>query len=113
MSEVLQSNVFFFITAIAAVCVAGAVILALYHFVRLLRILRSISEVVEQELYTLRGDIADARSFVKEESIKFKHALGFLSVLFTLGEKVRGRTRKPVARKKHSNITEEKNNGEQ
>jgi len=113
MSEILQSNIFFFVTAIAVIFVAVASIWVLYHFVRLLRVLRNISEIGEQELYTLRGDVADARAFVKEESIKFKHALGFLSVLFNLGEKMRGRARKPAARKKHSSVINEEKNDEQ
>lgn len=92
MNDILQTNIFFFITAIAAVCIAIFVIWVLYRLARLLKVLERMSQIMEEELYTLREDFADVRHFVRSEGVKLRHMLGFVSVLFTLGQKIKGRS---------------------
>ena len=118
MGEILQTNVFFFITAIAAVSVTVVVMVVLYRLARFLKKVERISQIVEEELYILRDDIAEARQFARSEGIKLKHMLGFISVLFTLGQKMKGRTQRPRGRaapggreKYHDNT--EKNNDDE
>mgnify|MGYP001570392016 CR=1 FL=1 len=116
MSDVLQTNIFFFITAIAAVCTVAVAVFALYRLARFLKGMERISQVIEEELYILRDDVADARSFVRNEGIKFKHVLGFMSILFTSGNKMKGRERNRGTSqtgrgRERQNNNMEKNNG--
>ena len=111
MGEVLQTNVFFFITGVAVVAVTAFLVWALYHFVRVLRSVRAISEIIEEELYILREDVAEARSFIRSEGVKFRHVLGFISALFMLGEKMKGRVRTSTKRSRRT--TKEEHHEEQ
>lgn len=109
MDDILQTNTFFFITGVASIVIAVFLSLALWRLMRVLKMIEKISEIVEQELYIFRDDVADARTFVRHEGIKFRHALGFLSMLFTIGDKVNGRREKLGRKLKHTVHTEETN----
>jgi uncharacterized protein YoxC len=70
MSEVLQANIFFMITAIAVVVVTIMVAVALYYVIRILRAVRDIaervregSEVIAEDVATVREGIVSGRFF--------------------------------------------------
>lgn len=69
MDEVLQANVFFFISSVAAILFTLFLCIALYHVIKLLRSLRNIVERVEHGSEVLAEDIDHIRSFVLEGSL--------------------------------------------
>ena len=81
----LQTNIFFFITAVAVVVVGVALTVALVYVVRILRDVQHISEIIRKESDTFRDDVAVLRASVKEEGMKFKHFLTFVAALFSMG----------------------------
>lgn len=93
VSEVLQTNIFFFITAVAAVVVAVVLVVALVYVVRILRDVQHISQIIRQESDTFHEDIAALRASVREEGMKFKHFLTFIAALFSVGGR-QGRERR-------------------
>ncbi len=61
MSEVLQANIFFMVTAIAVVTVTILVAIALYHVIRILRAVRDIVERVREGSEVIADDVANVR----------------------------------------------------
>ncbi len=61
MSEVLQANIFFMITAVAVLVVTIFVAVALYHLIRILRAIRDIVERVREGSEVIAEDVAHMR----------------------------------------------------
>lgn len=76
MSEVLQANIFFFITSVAVVVFSLLACVALYHVIKLIRSLRRIIERVEAGSEVIAEDISELRSFVLEGSL-LSQLIGF------------------------------------
>ncbi len=70
MTEILQTNIFFFITSVAVVLVTILVAWALYYVVGILRNVRDISQRIDTETIHLQHDIKKLRSTVKTEGMK-------------------------------------------
>lgn len=75
MSEVLQTNIFFFITSIAVIVCTFLLSILLYHLIRVMKSVRTIIERVETESEAIADDIERLRVYITEES--------FLSRFFT------------------------------
>ena len=110
MSEVLQANIFFMITAIAVVVVTILAAVALYHIIRILRAVRDIvervregSEVIAEDVANMRDGIVTGRFFSAVMS-RATEAAGF------------GRRRTPRPKKKREQAdeseAEEENTGD-
>lgn len=69
MSEILQANIFFMITSIAAVIVTIFVCIILYHVIRILRSIRKIVDRVEQSSEVIAEDVSQLRAYVFEGSL--------------------------------------------
>ncbi|OGZ46636.1 MAG: hypothetical protein A3J54_01205 [Candidatus Ryanbacteria bacterium RIFCSPHIGHO2_02_FULL_45_13b] len=113
MSDILQTNIFFFITAVTVVVVTIAFIVALYYLIRVLKSAQKISEIIEQGLYDLREDVTDVRTIVREEGTKIKHIMRFLGVLFGMGGIVKGRSQKLKHKERKLSKNNEETNGKQ
>lgn len=98
MNDVLKSDIFFFITAIAVIVVGAVLVIALVYIIRILRDVKEVSGHVKEESENLKYDIAQLRSSVREEGVKWKHMLSMIGALFSGGSE-KGRTR----RAKHTN----------
>jgi predicted RNA-binding protein with PUA domain len=61
MSEVLQANVFFMITAVAVVVVTIFIAIALYQLIRIMRAVRDIVERVREGTDVIAEDVANVR----------------------------------------------------
>ena len=78
MEDFLKMDVFFVVATIVAVVVGLLVSVALYYVIRLLRIITHITEQVEEEAITIRKDIAEVRTRVHKEGLRFKLLSGLL-----------------------------------
>jgi adenylosuccinate lyase len=68
MSEVLEANIFFFITSIAVVVLTGLLSVLFYYLITILRTVRRIVDRVESGTATIADDIEQLRTYVLEES---------------------------------------------
>lgn len=75
MSEVLYTNVFFIITAVAVVIFTIFLCVAMYFVIKILRTVRKIIDRVDSGSETIADDIAQLRSYVAEGSL-FSHIVG-------------------------------------
>ncbi len=69
MTEVLQANVFFFITAMAVVIFTIFVCVAMYYIISILRSVRNITERIESGSETIVEDIKHLRAYVAQGSL--------------------------------------------
>lgn len=69
MSEVLQANIFFMITAIAVVVVTILIAVALYYVIRILRAVRDIAERVREGSEIIAEDAAHLREEILSGNI--------------------------------------------
>ena len=101
MSEVVHADIFFFITALAVVLVAGALLVALYFFIGILRDVRAIAAKVRKTSDELERDFERLRLEVKSEGMRVKTVfdifLGFLQRYMTrAASSAPKRRKKPV-----------------
>ena len=66
MEEVLQANVFFFITGIAVIIFSALLCVALFHFIKVLKTLRRITERIDQGTESLAEDVEHFKTFFFE-----------------------------------------------
>lgn len=66
MEEVLQANIFFFITSVAVVVFTVLVCVAVYYVIRILRTVGKIVERVDSGSETIAEDISQLRSYIAE-----------------------------------------------
>jgi len=76
MSEVLQANIFFFITSVAVILFTLLLCIALYHVVKILKSIRRVMEKVEAGSEVIAEDLSNIRDYFKEG--------GFISQLLGL-----------------------------
>jgi hypothetical protein len=69
MTEVLQANVFFFITAMAVVVFTVFLCVAMYFVIRILRSVRNITERIDEGSETIADDVKQLRQYVVEGSL--------------------------------------------
>ena len=69
MTEVLQANIFFFITAISVVVFTLFLCVAAYHFIKILRTLRRIMDRVEEGTEVLADDFESVRNYFAEDGL--------------------------------------------
>lgn len=75
MSEVLQANVFFFITGIAVIVFTLLLSIALYHIIRILKSLRRVMDKIEIGSEIIAEDMQSVREYFTEKSL-FSRVLG-------------------------------------
>lgn len=81
MTEVLQANIFFFITAAAVIILTIFLSIVLYHVLKMVRTLRRIAERVEEGSEVLFDDLQYARSVVTGTSTMLSHLLGLKATM--------------------------------
>lgn len=69
MTEILQANVFFFITAMSVVVFTIFLCVAMYLVIRILRSVRNITERIESGSETIAEDIKQLRNYVAQGSL--------------------------------------------
>jgi len=77
MTEILQANIFFFITSIAVIVFTVLLCLAVYQVIKILKTVRRIVDRVEEGTEVIAGDIENIRtSFNPARLISF--IMGFM-----------------------------------
>lgn len=74
MTEVLQANIFFLLTGVAVVIFTILLSIALYHLIKILKMVRRITERIESGSETIADDLSAARKYFKEGSF-FSHLI--------------------------------------
>ena len=69
MAEVLQANIFFFITSVAVIVFTALLCVALYYVIKILRAVRNIVDRVDTGSETIAEDISQLRSYLAEGSL--------------------------------------------
>ncbi|MFM2381775.1 MAG: hypothetical protein RLZZ76_542 [Candidatus Parcubacteria bacterium] len=90
MNEILQVNIFFFITSVGIVLLTGMVCVILYHIIKLLRSIRSIVERVEEGSEVIAEDVAQLRAYIVQGSLVSQ----IMSFVFGKGAKTASRARR-------------------
>jgi hypothetical protein len=68
MSEVLQANIFFFITGIAVIVFTLLLCIALYHLIKILKSLRRVMDRIEAGSEIIAEDLESIRAYFTEKS---------------------------------------------
>lgn len=65
MNEILQADIFFFITTISVVIVTILLVVALLYAIRLLRNLRDSSEIIKNTVIDVSRNVAGTQNYLK------------------------------------------------
>ena len=96
MESFLKADIFFFITTIAVIVVAGFIAAALMYLVATLRDIRHVARIVKEEASNITDDVKALRDKVKSEGMRLTHLLDF-------GGSVAGRAAKRKTTRKRTN----------
>lgn len=77
MNEILHANIFFLIASIATVVFCILISVALYQLIKILKLVRQITERIEEASELVAEDVAHVREFVKNGGM-FTRILGFI-----------------------------------
>ncbi|MDB5237909.1 MAG: hypothetical protein JWM46_179 [Candidatus Kaiserbacteria bacterium] len=77
MNDFLKMDVFFLVSTLAVIVIAGLLAFALVRVLRILRRVEEISETVSDEAVLVRADVAEMRANVKQEGFKMLHLARF------------------------------------
>jgi len=78
MSEILQSDIFFFITSVAVVLIALFILVALLYIVRILKNIKDVSDVIKKESTFIVKDVGALRGAVVDGTAKAGRMVGRL-----------------------------------
>ncbi len=90
MDEILQANIFFFITSVGVIALTSMVCVILYHIIKLLRSIRSIVQRVEEGSEVIAEDVRELRAYVVQGSLVSQ----IMSFVFGKGAKTASRARR-------------------
>ncbi len=69
MTEILQANIFFFITGVAVVVFTIFLCVAMYYVIKILRSVGNITERIDEGSETIAEDIKSLRGYIAEGSL--------------------------------------------
>lgn len=79
MNDFLKMDIFFVVTTFVVAFWGIIGIVALYYIIRILKNINRLSQIAVEEADELRDDIADIRSHIRDEGIRFKSVMDFFS----------------------------------
>lgn len=79
MNQVLQTNIFFFITALAIMVVSALLAVVLVYILRILRDIEHISQIIRKESDLIEEDIVSFRKSIQLEGALWKNFFSHLS----------------------------------
>lgn len=83
MSQVLQANIFFFITAVTVVVLGIIFAVALVYLVRILRDVKDISSLAKEQAEMLSRDVDDLRQKVRRADWRWADIFTAVASLWT------------------------------
>jgi len=78
MTEFIKADVFFFVTTVAIVLLAVLFAVFMFYLIGIMRNVRDISALAKDERKNIKGDIAELRTNIKREGLRFKHLADFI-----------------------------------
>ncbi len=78
MEDLAKMDLFFIVTTVAVIVVAGLFSYGLYRIIRILRHVERITEMAEAEGKLMREDIASMRASLTREGFKLKTLFSFI-----------------------------------
>lgn len=96
MTEILQTNIFFFITSVAVVAVTILIGVILFYVVMILKDVKDVSERVKKGVGIVGKDLATLRRGVKKSGTKAQGIVGLILSRFIPAKK----NKKNATRKK-------------
>ncbi len=66
MQNLIQSDVFFFITSVAVVLVTILVLVMFWYVIRILKNIKDVSDIVKKETIFFSGDLSGIRKKIKK-----------------------------------------------
>lgn len=81
MESIMKSEIFFFISSIAAVVLTILIGVIAAYLIRILRNVDDISEKAKDEVGLIKEDVADLRQNIREDGIKVKSFVSFFNKL--------------------------------
>lgn len=100
MNEIVQADIFFFITAIAVVVVGVGMSIALCYIIFILRDVRAVAKKVRKASDELEKDFEDLRVNIKEEGVRVKTVFD-LALRFIARHIPKSRTKRPEGKVGH------------
>ncbi|MCA9364024.1 hypothetical protein KC727_02290 [Candidatus Kaiserbacteria bacterium] len=94
MSDVLEANIFFFITSLAVVAFTVLLCMVLYHVLKIVKSIRVIIERIEAGSEVIAEDAAHLRTYFTETSFVAHVIRAFFGRKDTSGKKSSRRARK-------------------
>ena len=94
MTQVLQANIFFFITAVTVVILAVIIAVALVYIIRILRDLKAVSTIMRTQAHLVSEDVNELRRKLKEKEWRWTDAFAPLSALWNSRKKGRNGKKK-------------------
>lgn len=96
MSDILQANIFFFITAVSVLVLSGFVGVLLYYCIGIARDVRAVAAKVRKASDELEQDFETLRAQVKNEGVKLRGIvdliIGFVTYRFGAGPRRKKKT---------------------
>lgn len=83
MDAFAKSEIFFFVTTIAIVCISIVLFIAIVYLIRILRDVRFLSQKAKEEGGELIKDVGEFRTKVKKEGLRLVDMTGILKRFFT------------------------------
>lgn len=102
MNDILHANIFFFITSVAVVALAIALLIVLYYVIAILREVRAITASVRKASDNLEQDVERFRQEVKKGGARLVNIANTF-VSFAMGRLSKPPARRTSARKRPEN----------
>lgn len=103
MSEVLQANIFFFITGIAVIVFTALLCVALFHVIRMIKSLQRILNRIEEGTEVIAEDMHSIRAYFSEGGF-VKRLMSTIIGTFRNSDTIEGTVKKPEKRKNELKI---------
>lgn len=81
MESIMKSEIFFFISSVAAVILTILIGIIAAYLIRILRNVDDISAKAKDEVGLIKEDVADLRQNIRDEGIKVKSFVSFFNKL--------------------------------
>lgn len=77
MNEFLKMDIFFFVTTVAVILLAGCATLVTWRITRILQHIEHISEQISRESDSIRADLAEVRADIRKGKGKLQSLFNF------------------------------------
>ncbi len=94
MDSLLKADIFFFVTTVVVVVIAVFVVILLVYLVKIVRLVRDMSERVKREADAITNDVSQVREGLKKGDITAEDVGGYVKDFFTTRKGRKSKTKK-------------------